>query len=88
MQELDNYVIKRIKTQLKDTTKEYVVITLAVTFSCGCCSEDRIYSSFSEDLLGKTDEDLLYDFEMSTEICLDHAKNWYLHDEDLIHIDE
>ena len=86
MQELDNYVIKRIKTQLNDVTKEAVVITLTVNLSYTWCNEERCYFSEKEDLLDKTDEDLLHNFEMLTQTHLNHVADWYLYNEDLISI--
>ena len=89
LKELEDHVISRIKHQLNDITKEYVQIKLSVNLSCTCCREDRYYFSEKQDLLGKTDKDLLHDFEMSSQTCLNHAvawSSWY--DDDIINIDE
>jgi len=88
LEELEDHVISMIKNQLNDVTKKYVQIKLSVGLSCVCCSEYRYYFSEKRDLLDKTDKDLLHDFEMSSETCLNHAKNWYSWDDDMIDINE
>jgi len=87
IENLEGYVLYRIKKHLDDTTRDSVEIKLSLTLPCGDGENVRYYAK-KENLLGKTDAQLVDNFEMVSETFLNHAADWYCHsDTDSISID-